>query len=113
MKVSKLQPPAKQREEFDHAGKRFVPSASGCYALTNYSGDIFYIGQSKNLAARMRQHLEDDEKTQRSALGVAYWFWFTLCAESDLGRIERGWINQFEMRNGGELPVFNRNHPSS
>ena len=84
-----------------------MPDDMGCYVLTNFSGEIFYIGRAKDLCRRMAQHLRNPKMRQRIAAGKATQFHYRLCKVKDLPYLERGWMKEYRMRNGGRLPPFN------
>lgn len=106
-----LNPPAELREDFSRRGADFVPQAAGCYALTNASGDILYIGRAENLRGRMINHLDDDKKRALTPLGVISVFHYALCEVPQLSSLETGWINEFRLTEGGNLPHFNKINP--
>ena len=84
-----------------------MPDEAGCYALTNFSGEIFYIGRSKHLCKRMEQHLGNPKMRQKIDAGKATQFHYRLCEVKELPYLESGWMNEYRMRNGGRLPPFN------
>ncbi|MGI9338765.1 MAG: GIY-YIG nuclease family protein [Gammaproteobacteria bacterium] len=110
MNARELNPPVNAHGKFSHPGSKLVPEQAGCYALTNYSGDILYVGQAKNLRQRMLSHLRGDEKRQLTPFGKASKFHYRLCEERKLSRLERGWINDFQLTNG-DRPHFNKINP--
>lgn len=112
MKVSSLHPPVEFCEDFSYRGADFVPQEAGCYALTNASGDILYIGKAEKLRRRMLGHLGDDTKHTLTHLGRLSRFHYALCEVSQLPSRERGWTNQFQTEEGGNLPYFNKINPS-
>lgn len=87
--------------------------ASGCYVICTFDGTILYIGQSRNINQRVRQHLDDESKSARTPWGVAQWLHYRLCPEADLDQLESAWVTQFKMKNRGNLPHFNKLHPPS
>ena len=110
MLVSALTPEPGNKVRFAHPSVKLTPEQPGCYVLTTIDLAILYIGQSVNLSRRMEQHLEDPEKRSRAVGGIAFWFYYTECANRDLDSIERGWINDFSIREGC-LPFFNKIRP--
>lgn len=108
MKAESLNPPIDDCVDFSRRGVTFAPEGAGCYVLTNASGDIFYIGKAKSLKRRMGDHLDNDEKRGMTPLGVASVFHYALCEERQLSSLEKGWLNQFQMAEGGVLPHFNK-----
>ena len=107
MLVSLLVPEAERRVRFDYSSLRAMPDESGCYALAVFDGTILYIGQSKNIYARMEQHLDGGEKTQKTPWGVAFWLYYKCCPVSDLDNLENGWMNEHLLREG-KKPFFNK-----
>ena len=107
MNISDLFPAVSLRQEFTLRDHRFVPARPGCYALSNYQGDILYIGKSKNLSRRMGQHLNNKTKTRP----LPFWFHFLPCEVAELDKIETGWINGFKIRERGNMPYFNKIAP--
>jgi hypothetical protein len=108
MKIDSLIPPPEKRELFAWSHHSRVPAQPGCYALTNFSGDVLYVGQAKvSIRDRMGVHLDDGEKRAVGAYGAAYWFYYTLREPKDLGHIEGGWINQSILETG-ERPPLNK-----
>ena len=111
MKVSLLNPPVEFHEDFSRRGADFVPQTAGCYALTNASSKILYIGRAENLRGRMVNHLDDDKKRALTPFGVASVFHYALREVPQLSSLETGWINQFRQTEGGNLPHFNKINP--
>lgn len=110
MKAEVLLPPPDNRIEFSEQKVKFVPAKAGCYVLTNFFNDIVYIGLATNLNRRIKDHLDNKEKRQITASGIAYWFHYRLVDNvNKLNSIERGWLNQYEL-NYGELPALNKLH---
>lgn len=110
MKITELNPKVVLKSEFHLSKVKFVPERFGCYALTNYSNDIMYIGQTNNLKSRMIQHLKNSKKTKLTDLGVTYYFHYKIVEkESELNKLERGWLNHFELAEG-KIPVLNSVH---
>ena len=110
MKTEALVPYPDKRIEFSLQKAKFIPARPGCYVLTNFFNDIVYIGLSKNLNSRIKDHLDNKEKRQITANGLAYWFHYLLIDnEHNLNSVERGWLNQYEL-NYGELPALNKVH---
>lgn len=112
MKVADLDPRPTERVSFDGWAQRVdAPLAVGCYVLAAFNGDILYIGQSLWVRSRMRAHLDNPRKRVRTASGVPHWLYYHLCEESELRALESGWIRQYESRNGGRMPPFNKAPP--
>jgi excinuclease UvrABC nuclease subunit len=89
---------------------RAMGAGSGCYALTNASGDILYIGQAVCIRSRLLQHLDAGRNREATIRGRAS-FVSTLVLEDavQLNAYERGWINQCELADGC-LPPLNKVH---
>ena len=110
MKTSNLTPVVEATMEFDLSKYKKIPSQTGCYAISNFENEILYIGKAKNLRNRFLQHLESPKKTNQTPFGKPYWFSYTLRNdEFELSRLEKGWLNHFELHNGG-LPILNKIH---
>lgn len=111
MLAANLKPSAETSVVFEHFDVRRVPADSGCYALAVFDGRIAYIGQTRNLNQRMRQHLDDMEKRAKTPWGVAQRFYFRKCATDGLSDLEGAWVDQFRVANRGDLPFFNKVEP--
>ena len=107
MKVSELNPKVIDKTEFQLSKVKFVPSKIGCYVITNFQHEIMYIGQTVNLKNRIKKHLENTEKTKLTPIGKAYYFYYkTIEKEKDLNKLERGWLNEYELKEG-QIPILN------
>src|SRR4051812_38071391 len=93
MKVGQLIPQATLRVRFTLRELKFVPRGPGCYLLTNFDGDILYVGLTDELHRRFQDHRDNKEKCGPTPLGVAFWFYFLPCPIKQLQRIERTWLN--------------------
>ena len=110
MKVSKLAPLPVSKTDFSYQALKFVPAKPGCYALTSYSEDVLYIGLSKNLSIRIRQHLDNPKKHEVTELGKSYFVHLIILEnENEAYKVERGWLNIHEL-NEGKLPPLNSVH---
>jgi hypothetical protein len=104
MKVSVLVPEPIKNEAFRRSMESLIPEQSGCYALTNYSRDIMYVGLAKNLRRRFIQHLDSNQKTAVTKLGRATLiFWLET---SEIDKVERTWMN-IHIQHEGMLPLLN------
>lgn len=112
MRVSGLHPACTNKVEFSYSSVLDIPMLPGCYVLSNWLEDILYIGQAKSIRGRIDFHLADSAKTSITAMGKAFWVHYALCDESSLNRLERGWTQQHENREG-KLPILNRIQPPS
>src|SRR5262249_36878291 len=85
-----------------------VPEEPGCYALTTFAGDVLYVGlATASIQSRMGAHLETAAKRKGGPQGVPFWFYYTVRAASEVGPIERGWMNQ-AILDDGDMPPLNR-----
>ncbi len=110
MKVEALQPKPVARQVFSLAAAKHVPAHPGCYVLATYDGEILSIGLTNKLSTRVKNHLDNVTKTTATANGRAHWFWYLECkSETEINRLERGWLNQHELREG-RLPMLNSIH---
>ena len=108
MNIANLTPQVEHEVSFSGRELLSVPDEAGCYVLTNFSGEIFYIGRSENLSRRMAQHLGNPKMRQKIAGSKATQFHYRLCEVKELPYLERGWMNEYRMNNGGRLPPFNK-----
>lgn len=107
MKIAELNPKILDKIEFQLSKVKFLPEKKGCYVIANFSDDIMYIGQTINLKSRLKQHLESVEKTKLTPIGKAYFFYFKILEqEKELNKLERGWLNAFELKEG-QIPILN------
>ena len=110
MNVLELNPKPQNRIEFHFNKLKFLPEKEGCYVITNYSGDILYIGLTNNLKARYKQHLDTPKKVELTEIGIAYYFYYLIINdENKLNKFERGWLNHYELVEG-KLPILNSKH---
>jgi len=107
MKITELIPVVINKTDFRLSKVKFLPEIFGCYVITNYYGDILYIGQTNNLRTRINTHLNDIHKTQNTELGKAFYLYYNVVGkEIHLSKLERGWLNHFELVEG-KLPLLN------
>jgi len=99
-----------QKVYFSYEKKKIVPKGSGIYLLTNFSGDILYIGISINLQRRFNEHLSSVKSFEMTPKGRSFWFYYSLCEEKKHRSLERGLLGQVELTEGC-LPWFNRVSP--
>jgi len=113
MKIQELLPNPIDRVLFKLTSYKSVPKVEGCYVLSTFDDIILYIGLSKNLHERFKQHLDNTEKTSPTADGKAIWFYYTTYDKNNLPMLERTWINQYQVFHGC-LPILNKiNSPIS
>ena len=93
-------------ESFKRSREKYIPTTSGCYVLTTFEKDILYIGLSESLFDRFQQHLGNPEKTNPTDEGRAIWFYFMLFNIKNLRKLERTWLNQFNVFHG-RRPILN------
>jgi excinuclease UvrABC nuclease subunit len=110
MIVDELRPVPTNKSKFDFQGIRVLPETMGCYVLSNFHGEIIYIGLAINLKQRALQHFDNPDKHGVTQEGKAYWFnYVMLKSEKLIYRTERGWLNQYELAHGC-LPPLNKIH---
>jgi hypothetical protein len=110
LKVDELRPRPASPLEFSYATIKYCTEESGCYALTNASHDILYVGQAISLRQRLLQHLDAHRHNVLTPFGRPSLVWvLSVPASSALSAHERGWLNQCELADGG-LPPLNKVH---
>lgn len=72
----------------------------GVYFLIR-NDEVVYVGQSRNILARVIQHAEGEDSFLPDKVFDSYWF--IECAEPDLDGLERKWIEFFD-------PIDNCSH---
>jgi predicted GIY-YIG superfamily endonuclease len=107
MKATQLVPRTNSRFRFTLRYQKFIPKSAGCYVLSTFENEILYIGLTDNLQRRFGEHRGSKEKTISTLKGAAFWFHFLACTEKDLQRLERTWLNQYEVQHGS-FPVLNK-----
>lgn len=107
MNVLQLIPLPQEQVVFTLASIKHLPAVAGCYVLTNFSGEILYVGLTVNLLQRFKQHRDTPEKCKPTTLGRAHWFYFVIADETEINAIERGWQNQYSAVHG-VLPILNK-----
>jgi len=106
MKIEHLSPLPTTREVFAWSHYPRVPAKPGCYVLTNFSGDVLYVGQATvSVCDRMGDHLDSNEKRAVGRSGAPYWFYYIVLAPAKIGPVERGWINQSILETGSRPPL--------
>lgn len=107
MKISEIIPPVEHNAPFElYALKRLI-DCSGCYCLTNASGDILYAGQATSVQQRVIQHFDSKKKHSFTIHGRISRVWWRAEPAISLNALERGWLEAIRLRDG-ELPPFNR-----
>lgn len=107
MKIEKLNPFPTDKVSFALSSFKLVPNVQGCYILSTFDNDILYIGLATNLNNRLRQHLDNFEKTSPTKDGKAIWFHYATFDLTNLPKLERTWLNQF-LSIHGRLPILNK-----
>ena len=108
MKLEHLCPFPDKKTEFAWSHHVTVHEQPGCYALVTYSGDVLYVGlATSSIRNRMGAHLDAPSKRIGTQLGVPFWFYYILQTATDVGPIERGWMNQAILEDG-EIPPLNK-----
>lgn len=107
MKIEQLVPKPEFKIQFKLSYFKNVPKVSGCYILTTIEDNILYIGLSENLNSRFQQHLDNPEKIMPTANGKAVWFYYMEYDDTNLPKLERTWLNQFQALHG-EFPILNK-----
>jgi hypothetical protein len=107
VKFDQLIPCPENKSPFKYSAYKYIPKIAGCYILASSSNDILYIGLSMNLYNRFQQHLGSPDKLHITEHGKAVWFYFLPYDASELQRLERTWLNQYEALHGNK-PIFNK-----
>lgn len=107
MNVSLLLPLPQDRVGFALYALSRIPDGSGCYCLTNASGDVLYVGQAISIKRRLIQHFESSKRNEKTAHGRISLAWWLVTAEASLSALERGWIESVRLADG-QLPPLNR-----
>lgn len=108
MKVDRLTPAPEQHTKFAWSHHVTVPDLPGCYALVTYSGDVLYVGlATSSMKSRMGSHLDSPGKRNGGPQGEPFWFYYLQRAATEVGSIEKGWMNQAILEDG-EMPCLNR-----
>ena len=108
MNVSKLLPFPEHRTQFAWPYYVTVPEQGGCYALASYDEQVLYVGLATgNIRQRMAVHLDTPSKRNNGPLGVPFWFYYILCTPTEVGPVERGWMNQAFLEDG-KMPPLNK-----
>ena len=108
MVATQLKPTPISKDYFDRYGSNRIPKVSGCYALCRSDGLIFYIGQSKNIRSRIKQHLNNPQKTRKTEYGTASMVFYLEYPKERLDALENSWIHSYKNAHCGKLPLFNK-----
>jgi hypothetical protein len=107
LKVSNIRPPVENSTTFELYALTRLADGSGCYCLTNASGDILYAGQAVSLKQRLTQHFNSDKRQAITGFGRISRAWWRYEPSISLNALERGWLEAIRLRDG-ELPPLNR-----
>ena len=107
MKVSNLIPIIENRYQFNLRFQKFIPNQPGCYVISTFDDEILYVGLTDNLRRRFGEHRGNREKINLTIQGKAFWFYFMTYVKKDLCKMERTWLNQYEVIHGN-LPILNK-----
>ena len=107
MKVSEIDPPVEHSALFELYALNRLTDCSGCYCLTNASGDILYAGQAASVQQRVIQHFNSTKKESMTIYGRISRVWWRPEPTISLSALERGWLESIRLRDG-ELPPLNR-----
>jgi len=106
--IAALRPHPINRVQFSWSQFKQVPAVSGCYVLTNFSGEVLYVGQaSTSIRDRFCAHLETPEKRALGPFGVPFWCYFLPYDKQKISLLEQGWMNQVVL-NTGSRPILNK-----
>ena len=108
MKALELYPAPLSKAYFDREGSIQMPKVSGCYALCRFDGVIFYIGQAKNIQLRIKQHLNNPQKTAKTEFGTPSVVYFMEYPPEKLDSLENTWIQSYKRKHAGCLPLLNK-----
>jgi len=107
VKIANLVPEVENKAPFDLYALNRITESSGCYCLTNATGDILYAGQAKSIRQRLIQHFDSSKRTDLTSYGRVSIAWWRVEAEPKLSWLERGWLEWIRLKDG-ELPPLNR-----
>lgn len=107
MKVSEITPPVEHSASFELYALNRLIDCSGCYCLTNASGDILYAGQALSVQQRLIQHFNSTKRQAVTIYGRISRVWWRPESVVSLNALERGWLESVRLRDG-ELPPLNR-----
>jgi predicted GIY-YIG superfamily endonuclease len=105
--VSEIVPPVEHNASFELYALNRLADCSGCYCLTNASGDILYAGQAVSVQQRLIQHFNSTKKDAMTSHGRISRVWWRPQPAISLNALERGWLEWIRLRDG-KLPPLNR-----
>ncbi len=107
MNVSEIHPPVERSALFELYALNRLIDCSGCYCLTNASGEILYAGQATSVRQRVIQHFNSPKREAMTIYGRVSRVWWRAEPTISLNALERGWLESIRLRDG-ELPPLNR-----
>jgi predicted GIY-YIG superfamily endonuclease len=107
MRVAELTPPVQFDASFDLYALNRMADCSGCYCLTNASGDILYAGQAASVKRRVVEHFNGPKKQALTVFGRISRVWWRPESLRKLNALERGWLESIRLQDG-ELPPLNQ-----
>jgi hypothetical protein len=108
MKVDRLSPRPEHRTQFAWSHQTTVPEQPGCYALATHAGDLLYVGlATTSIRDRIGSHLDSPLKRKGTDIGVPFWVHYLVRPATEVGPIERGWMNSAILEDGA-IPPLNR-----
>jgi predicted GIY-YIG superfamily endonuclease len=107
VKVSEIVPAVEWSAPFELYALNRLADCSGCYCLTNASGDILYAGQAASVRQRVVQHFDSAKKEALTIYGRISVVWWREEPAVSLNALERGWLEAIRLRDG-QLPPLNR-----
>jgi excinuclease UvrABC nuclease subunit len=107
VKVREITPPVEHSTSFELYALDRLTDCSGCYCLTNASGDILYVGQAISVQRRLIQHFDSAKKEALTIYGRISRVWWRAEQDISLNALERGWLESIRLRDG-DLPPLNR-----
>lgn len=107
MKINEIIPDVEFSAAFELYALNRIADCSGCYCLTNASGDILYAGQAVSMRQRLTQHFESSKRAALTPYGRISIAWWRVWPAVSLNALERGWIELIRLRDG-ELPPLNQ-----
>ena len=106
MKINEIIPPVEHSAKFELYALNRLTDCSGCYCLTNASGDILYAGQAVSVQQRVIQHFDSAKKEALTMYGRISRVWWRAEPLNTLSALERGWLESIRLRDG-VLPPLN------
>jgi excinuclease UvrABC nuclease subunit len=107
VKVFEIHPPVEHSAPFELYALNRLADCSGCYCLTNATGDILYAGQAASVQQRLIQHFNSNKKEALTNYGRISRVWWRPEPTISLNALERGWLESVWLRDG-KLPPLNR-----